>query len=712
LIYMVQEPGNSKGLWDIGQQRVYTNSGEKMKSKNNLSKKIISGLLLTLILAFGLSGFFISYLANRDFKKNAILKIQGTRANLINHASEMESNLLRNAKKLAEMNEIIAPVNMISRYSSKKDYQAIIFDPEKKKLARELQKRASGHNHGLVAVYDGFGTLISFYFTNWTGERTGIVSFDNGEPVFLLSGIPDFETWTGYPMPNVFEGQMDAPVPKINQGTFLIHYNRLALEVCVPVQKKYTNGKIETVGFIRVLNFLDQDFMSYMGAKTDTACLLFINNKKSIGTIKDLAFPDSFSHPASLFEDKIIGERLIEYENHFFDVRFFPVNDGRRVFFAFGLEKNVLDKELFRTKAVVLGAIFLSLLLVIPVGLIFLNRVVSQPMEKLVVGAKTIQQGIYDQPINYESSDDLGQLARAFNEMSLSIKQREEDLQGQGKQLLSLNKELVQHRHNLLNMVEERTKELEKTNIALKKSRIAAEEASQTKSEFLATMSHELRTPLNAIIGFSEILAQKTFGELNTRQEKYVKNVLTSGQHLLSLINDILDISKVEAGKMELELSTIFIKTLVETSLMMIKEKAMKNGIKLDLKVEKKLSTLSVEADARKLKQIMFNLLSNAVKFTPKGGSVCVLARIENGQCIKVSVTDSGIGIAPENQARAFGEFEQIDSSHARLQQGTGLGLALTRKFVELHGGRIWVESEGEGKGSSFVFIIPLGIEY
>ncbi len=230
------------------------------------------------------------------------------------------------------------------------------------------------------------------------------------------------------------------------------------------------------------------------------------------------------------------------------------------------------------------------------------------------------------------------------------------------------------------------------------------EAANRHKSEFLANMSHELRTPLNAIIGFSEVLGERMFGELNEKQAEYTDDILTSGRHLLSLINEILDLSKVEAGRMELELTTFDLPLAIENARTFVRERATKHGINLDVNIDKRLGDF--KGDERKIKQILLNLLSNAVKFTPEGGRISINARQLNGS-VQISVSDTGIGISPEDQERIFEEFRQVGSDYAHKTEGTGLGLTLAKKFVELHGGKIWVESE-VGKGSTFIFTLPV----
>jgi signal transduction histidine kinase len=229
------------------------------------------------------------------------------------------------------------------------------------------------------------------------------------------------------------------------------------------------------------------------------------------------------------------------------------------------------------------------------------------------------------------------------------------------------------------------------------------ESASQHKSEFLANMSHELRTPLNAIVGFSQVLREGLFGEINEKQREYLDDILSSSNHLLSLINDVLDLSKVEAGQVELELENFSLKEAVERGVVMVRERAMKNGVELTLEPDPRVEL--VEGDERRIRQVIFNLLSNAVKFTPAGGTVGVSTAMDNGE-VRISVVDTGPGIAREDQERIFEEFQQTDVG-AEQREGTGLGLALSKRLIELHGGRIWVESE-VGQGSTFVFTLPL----
>ena len=249
----------------------------------------------------------------------------------------------------------------------------------------------------------------------------------------------------------------------------------------------------------------------------------------------------------------------------------------------------------------------------------------------------------------------------------------------------------------LFREIQEKSAQLEVANRQL-------EVANKHKSDFLANMSHELRTPLNAIIGFSEALTDRMFGELNEKQLEYHKDIHESGKHLLSLINDILDLSKIEAGHMELELSDFHLPTAVSNAVTLIRERAMRHGITLGIEIDQRLGEF--QADERKVKQILLNLLSNAVKFTPDGGRVDVSAKLDTAR-VEIAVKDTGVGIAPEDQASLFEEFKQLGKDSSRKAEGTGLGLALTKRLVELHGGQILVDS-AVGHGSTFRVMLPL----
>ncbi len=322
-----------------------------------------------------------------------------------------------------------------------------------------------------------------------------------------------------------------------------------------------------------------------------------------------------------------------------------------------------LYASLLRTGLLLLMGLALAVL----ASLVLARRMVT-PIRALQAGAAQIGAGTLDHRIAVNTGDELQALADQFNSMATQLQESYGSLERK---------------------VEERTQQLEVAN--------------RHKSEFLANMSHELRTPLNAIIGFSEVLRDRMFGDVNEKQLEYLQDIHSSGKHLLSLINDILDLSKIEAGRMELELSKFDLPTAIENAVTLVKERAGRHGIALELNIDKGLNNFV--GDERKLKQVIVNLLSNAVKFTSEGGKVAVRAAPIDG-AVEISVADSGVGIAPQDQGTIFEEFRQVGGDYAHKREGTGLGLTLTKKFVELHGGKIWVNSE-PGKGSMFTFTLP-----
>ena len=367
-------------------------------------------------------------------------------------------------------------------------------------------------------------------------------------------------------------------------------------------------------------------------------------------------------------------------------VYLFP-NKSEKFFLAVRRVPKEIVMAHVREETLVFFIVITLLLLGLIPGAYFAGKKIARPIEILTSAEMEIARGNLAKRVKMISWGEAEELGNAFNLMAEELDNSYRDLEHRAEELQIINDNLSSKKKEL----EALTEDLMKAN--------------RLRAQFLASVSHELRTPLNSIIGFSELLLEKSFGALNDKQEEYVSFISNSGGHLLHLINSILDISKIDAGRMELRLEKISLENILGEIVGVITPLAMEKNIKLETKLDDRAGTIT--ADRAMLKQILYNLLSNAIKFTATGGSVALKTILEPDKKLLFSVTDSGIGIKKEDIGKIFHEFEQIDNPLARKHGGSGLGLPLGKRMAELHGGEMWVESE-PGKGSTFSFMLPV----
>ncbi len=361
--------------------------------------------------------------------------------------------------------------------------------------------------------------------------------------------------------------------------------------------------------------------------------------------------------------------------------------------------------EMLRRYTLILLVVLLVALAVAHLTASRLHRMITAPVLGLVETANAVSsRRDYSVRATAGGEDELGLLVRSFNDMLGQIQERDAALQRARDELEG---QVADRTRSLQSEIAERKdleEELRAKNRELEEQSRRVQEATRLKSEFLANMSHELRTPLNAIIGFAELMHDGKVGPVSTLHKECLDDILTSSRHLLQLINDVLDLSKVEAGKMEFRPETVNLERLAGEVRDILRGLAAQKRIRLAVEIDPALGEVVI--DAGKLKQVLYNFLSNALKFTPEGGNVTLRARAEGGDQFRVEVEDDGIGIRPEDLGRLFAEFQQLDASAAKQYAGTGLGLALTKRIVEAQGGRVGVSSV-HGKGSVFHAVLP-----
>lgn len=396
--------------------------------------------------------------------------------------------------------------------------------------------------------------------------------------------------------------------------------------------------------------------------------------------------------PALMLEINSLLEQVIGDAKEFHNI---TLEDMRE------MEEGAKEKE--RKVDVTFFVVLLTSLMALPLLALYLTRYVTGPILTLHKGARAIEEGDLSHRITVKTGDEIEALANGFNEMAASVQKTNEELTASNEELenslqevTALNDELEAGRKEL----SKRSEELIRINERLK-------EMDRLKSVFLANMSHELRTPLTAIIGFSELLIDKVMGEMNQEQADCMENIQISGQHLLDLINNILDLSKIEAGKMELHAEAFQLEAVVFLVRRTVSPLIERKKLTLNIKSEEGIP--DIYADLSKIKQILLNLVGNAIKFTPQGGTITIGVGFKDN-FFALSVADTGIGIKPEDKEKIFQEFQQAEDSTSKEYGGTGLGLTLTKRLAELHGGRVELESEA-GKGSKFTVYIPRRVE-
>jgi len=528
-------------------------------------------------------------------------------------------------------------------------------------------------------IEDGNDNYINSNLTDstFTNTRINLILFINSSGRTVFGKAFDLNTNKETPVPNELQSYLsdgslllmspdsESPI----SGLLLLSENPPLLIISRPILTSEDKGPVR--GTLIMGRYFDVKEIDRLSKMTSLSLTSYRADEK------DLPVDIQELYSSSTGDTAIITRQLDEQRNGGYAL----IND---IYDRPGLIIEVDDhRDIYQQGIIAITYLIVAIsIIIIAFGILAMVLADKQELnrlKKLAISVENIgTSGNLSKRVSMTGKDEISSLANNIDRMLAALQRSEDELEDKAEHL----------------------------QIAI----IEARAANQAKSEFLSSVSHELRTPLTAIIGLSQLLQKKYYGPLNEKQEEYVRDILESSQHLLSLINDILDLSKVEAGKLKLELSETNIKEAIDSSLLLVKEDAAKKRIGIRSTISDEVLKAKITADKRRFKQIMVNLLSNAVKFTDLNGEVDIEAKILGDELI-VSVSDTGVGISKEEQGKIFDAFYQVQFKLTNKSPGTGLGLSLVKRFVEQHHGRIWVESEGPGKGSRFIFTISLRLQ-